>query len=235
MINHDKILVTGSSKGIGLAITKKILEQNIKVVGISKETPQFYGIDENYFHFNIDFSNLHFLEQSISQVLKEHPEISAVINNAGYGKFSNIENFSSKQIQAYINMNLISHIIVTSVLLPHLKRRKAGNIIFIGSEAALSGSKKGSLYCAAKFGLRGFCQSIREESCDKDVGISLINPGMVRTSFFDGLTFVPGDKPENAVEPQDIADLVITILRMRQGTVLDEINLSPMKKVLKFF
>ena len=67
------------------------------------------------------------------------------------------------------------------------------------------------------------------------MGISLINPGMVRTSFFDGLTFVPGDKPENAVEPQDIADLVITILRMRQGTVLDEINLSPMKKVLKFF
>ena len=75
MINHDKILVTGSSKGIGLAITKKILEQNIKVVGISKETPEFYGIDENYFHFNIDFSDLHFLEQSISQVLKEHPEI----------------------------------------------------------------------------------------------------------------------------------------------------------------
>ena len=97
------------------------------------------------------------------------------------------------------------------------------------------GSKQGSLYCASKFGLRGFCQSIRDESRDKNVSVSLINPGMARTAFFDGLTFSPGDEPENAIEPEDIADLVITILGMRQGTVIDEINLSPLKKVLKFF
>ena len=57
---------------------------------------------------------------------------------------------------------------------------------------------------------------------------------MVRTPFFDNLNFAPGDDEQNAIEPRDVAYLVASILSMRTGTVVDEVNLSPQKKVIKF-
>jgi NADP-dependent 3-hydroxy acid dehydrogenase YdfG len=166
--------------------------------------------------------------------LVSNPEIDGFISNAGYGSFENLENFSPEQISSYINDNLTSHLVVTRCILPHFKTRNRGDIILIGSEAALEGAKKGSLYCAAKFGLRGFSQSIRQETSDKDIRVTLINPGMVRTAFFDELQFRPGDGDDNAIEAKDIANVVVNILSMRSGTVIDEINLTPQKKVISF-
>ena len=59
----------------------------------------------------------------------------------------------------------------------------------MGSESALEGKKMGSLYSAAKFGLRGFAQSVREECRNSDVRVSIVNPGLVRTPFFENLNF----------------------------------------------
>ena len=63
----------------------------------------------------------------------------------------------------------------------------------------------GSLYCTVKFGIRGFAQSIRQESADKNIRVTIINPGMVRTEFFNDLKFRPGDDDKNAIEPSDVA------------------------------
>ena len=104
----------------------------------------------------------------------------------------------------------------------------------MGSEAALSGSKSGSLYCATKFGLRGFSQALKAEGANKNVRICLINPGAVRTPFFDELSFQPADSSENAIEPRTVADIIIQVLSTKENTVIDEINLSPIKKSLTF-
>ena len=58
---------------------------------------------------------------------------------------------------------------------------------------------------------------------------------MVRTSFFKNLNFSPGDSPENAIESEDVASVVMNIFSARAGTVIDEVNLSPIKKAIKFF
>ncbi|MBT6392921.1 MAG: hypothetical protein HOJ73_05985, partial [Nitrosomonadales bacterium] len=79
-----------------------------------------------------------------------------------------------------------------------------------------------------------FAQSIRQESADKNIRVTIINPGMVRTEFFNNLKFRPGDDDKNAIEPSDVAKSILTVLSMRQGTVIDEINLTPQKKVIKF-
>ncbi len=98
----------------------------------------------------------------------------------------------------------------------------------------MRGAKKGSIYNAVKFGLRGFAQAIRHESSQSNIHVTSINPGMVRTPFFDKTNFKPGLSPDNAILPIDIAQLILTTLEMRKGTVLDEINLSPLKKVIRF-
>ena len=104
----------------------------------------------------------------------------------------------------------------------------------MGSEAALAGGKRGAIYSAAKFGLRGLAQSIRQECAASGVRVSIINPGMVNTAFFDEQDFRPGEETDNYILPEDVARAALTILQARTGTVFDEINLSPQKKVVRF-
>ena len=118
-------------------------------------------------------------------------------------------------------------------LLPAIKRIGHGDIIIIGSEAALSGGRKGAIYCASKFALRGFAQALREECARNRIRVTMINPGMVKTGFFNELDFAPGDSEENYILPEDIADAAALVINTRYGTVYDEINLSPQKKVIQ--
>ena len=234
MIKERKVLVTGSSDGIGRSITLSLLNSGAKVIGLARDHSKFNPETKNYIKYKTDFSNEEILLKTIAKIINEHKDLDCLISNAGFGKFGTLETFSTKEINDFIFTNLTSHMILTNKILPHLKKIRKGNIIFIGSESALKGGKNGSLYSAAKFGLRGFSQSIREESCSKNIHVSLINPGMVRTSFFNNLDFMPGEDKSNAIEPDDIGKIIIDILSTRNGSVIEEINLSPLKKVIKF-
>ena len=234
MIKERKVLVTGSSDGIGRSITLSLLNSGAKVIGLARDHSKFNPETKNYIKCKTDFSNEEILLNTIAKIIKDHKDLDCLVSNAGFGKFGTLETFSTKEINDFIFTNLTSHMILTNKILPHLKKIRRGNIIFIGSESALKGGKNGSLYSAAKFGLRGFSQSIREESCSKNIHVSLINPGMVRTSFFKNLDFMPGEDKSNAIEPDDIGKIIIDILSTRNGSVIEEINLSPLKKVIKF-
>ena len=234
MIKERKVLVTGSSDGIGRSITLSVLNSGAKVIGLARDHSKFNPETKNYIKYKTDFSNEEILLNTIAKIINEHKDLDCLVSNAGFGKFGTLETFSTKEINDFIFTNLTSHMILTNKILPHLKKIRKGNIIFIGSESALKGGKNGSLYSAAKFGLRGFSQSIREESCSKNIHVSLINPGMVRTSFFNNLDFMPGEDKSNAIEPDDIGKIIIDILSTRNGSVIEEINLSPLKKVIKF-
>ena len=234
MIKERKVLVTGSSDGIGRSITLSLLNSGAKVIGLARDHSKFNPETKDYIKYKTDFSNEEILLNTIAKIIKDHKDLDCLVSNAGFGKFGTLETFSTKEINDFIFTNLTSHMILTNKILPHLKKIRKGNIIFIGSESALKGGKNGSLYSAAKFGLRGFSQSIREESCSKNIHVSLINPGMVRTSFFNNLDFMPGEDKSNAIEPDDIGKIIIDILSTRNGSVIEEINLSPLKKVIKF-
>jgi 3-hydroxy acid dehydrogenase/malonic semialdehyde reductase len=156
-----------------------------------------------------------------------------LINNAGIGRMGFLEQLSVKDIRLVMDTNLTSQVIVTKTFLPLLKKQGEGDILFMGSEAALKGARQGSIYCASKFALRGFSQALREECGKSGVRITLINPGAVRTPFFEKLQFEPGLAAENAIEPEDIASAVSMVLAARSGTVFDEITLSPRNQVWK--
>ena len=143
-------------------------------------------------------------------------------------------NFSVEQILSAINTNLLSHVILTKYLVPFFKKKNKGKLVYIGSESALDGGKKGSLYSAAKFGLRGFTQSIRAEVASRNITVTLINPGMVKTNFFNNLDFQPGLSKKNSIVVYDIAKVVISILQMDTNTSVDEVVMNPIiKSVIK--
>ena len=228
------VLVTGSSSGIGCEITTKLLDLGAKVIGIARNHDRSKLENKNYTTYKCDVSAIQKLEILLKQILKKHPQINCLISNAGYGDFGPLENFSTLQIKNFIATNLTSHMVITKLLLPHFKRIKIGDIIFIGSEAGLLGAKNGSLYCTAKFGLRGFTESLSKDVSKKNIRVSIINPGIVRTNFFKSLNFEPGNSEDNAISIQDISSTVAYILDLSRHTIVNEINLSPLKKAINF-
>ena len=228
------LLVTGASSGIGRAIARRLLKQGHTVIGTSRDYSQFKTSHKNFHAIEIDFSQLDLVINMIKKLEKSYPLLDGVVFSAGYGQFGSIEQFSYSQIEQLMTVNFTSQAFITRALLPGLKRKAHSNLIYIGSEAALKGSRKGTVYCASKFALRGFTQALREECGSSSVRVSLINPGMVKTDFFDSLSFRPGDDETHALLPEDIAETVSYILDSSNNMVIDEINLNPANKVIKF-
>jgi 3-hydroxy acid dehydrogenase/malonic semialdehyde reductase len=228
------ILVTGASSGIGQAIAISLLRHGYRVIGMARDFSKSSLDSDNFMAAPIDLSRLDELPARLETLIKNEPAIDGVICCAGSGRFGSLEEFSYPQIKALIELNLTSQIYLVRALIPGMKQRATGDIVFMGSESARTGGKRGAVYAAAKFGLRGLAQSLRHECATRGVRVSIVNPGMVKTAFFDDLDFQPGDESENYILPEDVASAVLTILEARTGTVFDEINLSPQKKVVRF-
>ena len=228
------VLVTGASSGIGRAIAQNLLQLGHAVIGVSRDCQKFTRQMETFSPVQLDLSQLAELPKKIFQLQQKFPNIDAVVFSAGLGQFGSVEEFSYSQIEALMTLNFTSQVFLTKALLPALKRKVSSDLIYIGSEAALKGSRKGAVYCASKFAIRGFTQALREECGKSNVRVCLINPGMVKTEFFEHLAFEPGDHDSNAILPEDVAAAVSYILGSREQIVIDEINMSPLNKVVKF-
>jgi len=220
------ILITGASSGIGKATTDLLLQEGHEVWGISRTIQSTHP---RLHAHPLDLADL----DSLPEKLEPFIHMDGIICNVGKGHFGNLEELSYDQIKSLLDLNFLSHVFLIKKLLPHLKKKAHADIIFIGSEAGLAGKRKGSIYCASKFALRGFAQSLREECSSSGVRVSIIQPGMVRTPFYATLNFAPGDDETHAIMPEDVAQMIHAILQMRKETVLDEIILSPKKRVIK--
>jgi len=236
------ILVAGASRGIGAAVCRKLDDAGHQVVGISrfetkttdkpnKPSTSQEPLPSRVDTYNVDLSNLENAEKTVASIIDKHP-IDGLICNAGVGRFGSLEEFSTLQIQQLLNTNLLSHIMLCRWLLPSLKKASRSDIVFIGSEAALQGGRFGAVYSASKAGLRGFAQALRYECAKANCHIGIINPGMTRTGFFDELSFEPGPDPNHAIDELSVADAVMTLLSAADNSVIDEINLSPLQKVV---
>ncbi len=229
-----KFLLSGATSGIGLAISRRLLDEGHQVVAIGRDFSRFDGQSPRLQQVSLDLSQLDTLPERLKRLGKEQGDIDGVICCAGRGQFGSLEEFSFEQIRQLIDLNFTSQAFITRAFLPILKRRGRGELVIIGSESALSGGRRGAIYCASKFALRGMAQALREECARSRVRVCLINPGMVRTPFFDELNFAPGEDESNYVEADDVAEAVSMAINARAGTVVDEINLSPLKKVIQF-
>lgn len=232
-LSKRTVLVTGVSRGIGLAVAQRLLQAGTRVVGVSRTPPPTENPPGMAFT-RLDLGDISGLPAALRQLATDHRDIDALILNAGAGRFGGLEQFSVDQIRRLVDLNLVSPMLMAREFLPRFKHRGYGDLVFIGSESALRGGRRGAVYSATKFGVRGFAQSLREECARSGVRVGIVNPGMVNTSFFDTLDFRPGNDPDQHLEGEDVAEAVLSMLSARPGTVIDEINLSPAKAVIDF-
>lgn len=227
-------MVTGTTSGIGAAISEKLLEAGHQVIGIGRDFSRIHFPTERFFPWPLDLALVDRLPEALEAIHERFPQIDTLVLAAGAGDFGSLEEFSFQRIKALMELNFLSQAYITRAWVPRLKRRQHGDVIFIGSEASLKGSRKGTVYCASKFALRGFAQALREECASSGVRVSLINPGMVKSRFYETLNFEPGENESQHLLPQEVAELVLLLLNLRRGCVVDEINLTPLQKVIRF-
>ncbi len=232
-MNSRKILITGASKGIGLATSKLLLDRGYSVIGLSRSAPEPLLDHAKFLHIEIDLLDNVAIATLIPELLKQHSNISGLVNNAGVGMFGSLEEFSFEQISESLQINLLSAIHITRLLVSNFKKQQRSDIIFVGSESALHGGRYGSIYSAAKFALRGFSQSLRHECANSNSHVGIINPGMVSSSFFDQLNFEPGEDVNHSLDPDDVAHAVFHLISSPDNAIIEEVTLNPVKRVIK--
>ena len=227
------LVVTGASRGIGATISQHLLEKGATVIGIARDF-QDCSIDSAQFQpVPLDLAQISVLPDIFSRLTKSNAEVTGLICCAGRGRFGSLEEFAYREIHELVDLNLTSQMYIVRAFMPVIKTNGGGDVVLMGSEAALSGGRYGAVYSATKFAMRGFAQALRHECAAAHVRITIVNPGLVQTQFFDSLGFEPGPDPDNYIEPEDVARAVSGALLARKGTVVDEINLSPLKRVVR--
>jgi len=207
-----KAIITGGSRGIGLAIIKNLLNENYEVWYLSRsEIQEDLG---KYVHYvNCDISDHAKLEESLKKIVKEALTIDLLINNAGITKDNLIMRMKQEAWDDVININLTSAFITSKVLSRTLLKQKFGSIINLSSVVGVVGNAGQVNYSASKAGLIGLTKTLAKEFASRNVRVNCIAPGFIETSMSEKLS----DDQKNQI--------VQNIPLNRMGNVDDVANL----------
>jgi 3-oxoacyl-[acyl-carrier protein] reductase len=228
-------VVTGGSRGIGLAIADALAAAGVSVA-IGARTAEDVDLaaaqlDEKHGHARVigvqcDVRSRSECENLVNRAAGELGGIDILVNNAGIGRFSTVADMSPDDWSAVIETNVNSLYYCTHAALPHLKQRATSWVINIGSLAGKNAFPGGAAYNASKFALIGFSEALMQEVRHDGVRVSYIMPGSVATDFSHPSG---ADRSEDAwkVQPEDIAQIVMDLLHTPERTLPSRVEVRP--------
>ncbi len=221
--------ITGGSKGIGYGVAAKLIAAGMKVAisGRNLKTvetaAQYLGDADCVLPLQSDVTQLDDEKKAIQQILNTWGQIDVVLANAGVGHFAPIDEMSEAHWHSMINTNLngVFHTLRASV--EALKKSK-GYYMTLASLAGTNFFASGAGYNATKFGVVGFTQAAMLDLRKYDIKVSTIMPGSVATHFNNN---EPSAKDAWKIQPEDIGDLVVDLLKMHPRTLPSKIEVRP--------
>ncbi|MFK5972916.1 MAG: SDR family oxidoreductase [Flavobacteriaceae bacterium] len=221
--------ITGGSKGIGFSVAEKLIGAGMRVAisGRSLKSVEraaaFLGDSKNVLALQSDVTKLEDEKAAIEKILKKWGQLNVVLANAGVGHFAPIDQMADADWHQMINTNLngVYHTLKASV--EALKKSK-GYYITLASLAGTNFFANGAGYNATKFGVVGFTQAVMLDLRKYDIKVSTIMPGSVATHFNGN---EPDEKDAWKIQPEDIGDLVLDLLKMHPRTLPSKIEVRP--------
>ena len=231
---EDKVaVVTGAGRGIGRAIAIELGKMGAKVALAARSVSELEDtagvIGPHARAVPTDVRNRDDIHRLLEDTANAMGPIDILVNAAGIGIFGQLADFSDDNYEAILDTNLRSIFLASRHVLPSMISRRTGHIINIASIAGKVGSATRAVYCASKFGVVGFTESLAEEVRQYGIRASLICPGSTDT-FFSSDPNREGKARGRMLSPEDIAHAVRMIVTQEPNSFISEIILRPTMK-----
>ena len=179
--------ISGSSRGLGRALTEAALAAGNRVVASARDTVPLEPLRERFGErlrlAKLDVTDDAAAQAAIGLAVEAYGDIDVVVNNAGYGELGSVEDTGLASFRQQIEVNLIGTIIVTKAAIPVLRRQRRGHIVQVSSVGGRIGAPARAAYSAAKWGVEGFSESLAREMALIGVHVTIVEPGGFRTGF----------------------------------------------------
>ena len=206
-----KVLITGGAQGLGKEIAKQLKEDHeVMVLDIIESNLE--GV-KGYICDITDVSQ-------VEKVIFEIGEIDILINNAGVYVSGELTDTSYNDIAKVMLVNAVGTMNITKAVLPQMKERKSGKVVFIGSIRGIEGKEERSVYCASKWAVTGFLKSLRKEVEKYDIEVIGLYPGLMKTNLFENAG-IERDMNE-AMDPKEVAEICKKAIE-DDGLVMEDI------------
>lgn len=227
-------VVTGGSRGIGLAIARALVAEGVQVAvtgksaaNLSAAKPKIEAAGPGAVEtLQADIRRPDEMRRAIDAAVARFGGLDILINNAGIGIFASVSTMTYDQWTDVIDTNLTGVFNACHAALPHLQRRGGGFIINISSLAGKNPFSDGAAYCASKAGLNAFSEALMQEVRYDNIRVSYVLPGSVSTAFSSG------DEARGAdwkIAPGEVADVVVNLLRHNPRSLPSRVELRPSK------
>jgi NAD(P)-dependent dehydrogenase (short-subunit alcohol dehydrogenase family) len=234
MADGRRWLITGVSSGIGAALASAVLARGERVIGIARDPAaiaRFEALAPGRAEgLQLDVSRTERVEAAVHRAL-EGGVLDVVVNNAGQSLFGALEETSIAEVRALFDINVFGPWALAQAVLPHMRARGQGTLVHVSSGCGLNGMAGMSAYCASKFALEGFSESLAQELQPFGINVMLVEPGAVATRFIShgtretarrleaygflsggGKAVLEAYYAESAATPEAVADAVLTAL-----------------------
>lgn len=224
-------LITGGTMGIGYGIAEDMIKAGMKVAITSRSPDRaaraaetLNGIQADHcIGISADVKSMHDQQQAVAKCVEKFGKLDVLIANAGVGHFANIAELTVEQWEDTIDTNLSGVFYSVKASLSALQESK-GYIITIASLAGTNFFATGTAYNASKFGLVGFTQALMLDVRNLGIKTSTIMPGSVSTHFNNRQ---PGPADSWKIQPEDIAQITMDLLRMNPRTLPSKVEVRP--------
>lgn len=191
--------VTGASRGMGRELVEQLLARGHRVAATLRRPERLNDLaaehGDRLWVRALDVTDTAQVRAAVGEAFASHQRIDVVVSNAGYGVFATAEDLTDGQIDQMIATNLTGSIQLARAVLPHLRAQGGGLLMQMSSMGGQITFPAFSMYHATKWGIEGFYDALAAEVEPFGVRTTLVEPGMVRTSFFDAATRVPVSAP----------------------------------------
>lgn len=191
--------VTGASRGLGAAIVRTLLDAGERVVATARKRDPLaaaFGADSDaLLSLSLDVTDPAAVQTAVASALEYFGRIDVLVNNAGYGDLSLFEESTVEDVRAQYDTNVFGLMHVTRAVLPGMRAQRSGRIFNVSSVGGIVGGASGSLYCASKFAVEGFTESLAQEIAPFGIHATIVEPGFFRTDFLEATSVKHGSNP----------------------------------------
>lgn len=229
-INTKIAIVTGASSGLGAEIAKTLIKNGATVYGLARNESALKSlqkeIGENFIPVIMDLSDAVALKNWVTTTFSKDKIPAILVNNAGAGSFSKIDEMPTEEWHKMININLNGLYYITSEVVKLMKLQKeSSHIVNIGSILGTTARAEGAAYCATKYGVQGFSEALFKELRGDNIKVTCLNPGSIDTHFFKSSGI---EAHSNMLQPNDIANTVLHILKTPDNMLISEMTVRPL-------